>query len=51
MKNVLLYYREIVSYSKDTWKNNRKEFWELWRGYLFIILWFLFTFFVLLRMF
>jgi hypothetical protein len=48
MKNIIgtLYYG-----TKNLWKNDRKEFWEVYLGFLFVVFVFWFGFWVLVPIF
>lgn len=43
--------KELWSHSVDLWKNDRKEFWDLWGGFALITFWMWLTFFVLIPIF
>ncbi len=43
--------KEIWVHSVDLWKNDRKEFWELWGGFALVSFWMWLTIFVLLPIF
>jgi len=41
-------FKELWQYSVDLWKNDRKEFWELYLSFALVTFWMWFTIFVLL---
>lgn len=49
--NMKTMFKELWSHSVDLWKNDRKEFWDLWGGFALITFWMWLTFFVLLPIF
>lgn len=44
-------FKEVWSHSVDLWKNDRKEFWDLYGGLALVTFWFWFSFFVLIPLF
>jgi len=49
--NMITMIKEIWVHSVDLWKNDRKEFWELWGGFALVSFWMWLTIFVLLPIF
>lgn len=43
--------KDIWNDSVDLWKNNRKEFWEVWLGGIFVFCVFIFTLLVVIPVF
>ncbi len=41
-------FKDLWEHSVDLWKNDRKEFWELWLSFILVTFWMWFTIFVLL---
>lgn len=44
-------FKELWLHSVDLWKNDRKEFWELYGSFALVTFWMWFTIFVLLPIF
>lgn len=49
--NMITMFKELWLHSVDLWKNDRKEFWELYGGFLIVTFFMWFTIFVLLPIF
>jgi hypothetical protein len=49
--NMKTMFKEVWSHSVDLWKNDRKEFWDLYGGLALVTFWFWFSFFVLIPLF
>lgn len=51
MKELKEMYKDLWLHSVDLWKNNRKEFWDLYGGFALVSFWMWLTIFVLLPLF
>jgi hypothetical protein len=51
MKELKEMYKDLWLHSVDLWKNDRKEFWDLYGGFALVTFWLFFTIFVLLPLF
>ena len=49
--NMKTMFKDLWLYSVDLWKNDRKEFWELYLSFALVTFWMWFTIFVLLPIF
>jgi hypothetical protein len=41
-------FKEIVEFTKESWKNNKRQLIEVYGGFILIVLMFLFLFFIVL---
>jgi fructosamine-3-kinase len=51
MKEFFAMYKDLWLHSVDLWKNDRKEFWELYGSLALVTFWMWFSFFVLIPIF
>ncbi len=51
MKELIEAYKDLWEWTKWSWKNDRKEFWDMYGGMALVAFWMWFSFFVLIPIF
>lgn len=51
MKEFIEAYKDLWEWTKWSWKNDRKEFWDMYGGMALVAFWMWFSFFVLIPIF